>query len=222
MPSPLLLTVIVQLKVPFCATLPLTLSDLVTVKSGATTVVDALAVFPVPPLVEDTLPVVLFFKPSVEPVTVTLKVQVPLGAMLAPLKAIALVAAVVASVPPHCDAEESGTVNPAGSVSLNATPVSVVVVFGFVIVKLNVVVSPRLNDTAPKDLEIEGGATTVTVSEPVLLASLLSVMFPFGSTVAVLARLPAEVGVTANATLNDAPAGNVTAPFNATQSGSRY
>ena len=57
------------------------------------------------------------------------------------------------------------------------------------------------------------GATTVTVSEPVLLASLLSVTFPFGSTVAVFARLPAAVGVTANVTLNDAPAGNVTTPL---------
>ena len=45
------------------------------------------------------------------------------------------------------------------------------------------------------------GATTTTVSEPVLLLSLLSLIFPFGSTVAVFARLPAAVGVTLKLTV---------------------
>jgi len=47
--APLLLVVIVQLKVPFCATLPLTLSVLVTVRSGGTLTV-LLSVFDVTPL----------------------------------------------------------------------------------------------------------------------------------------------------------------------------
>ena len=86
-------------------------------------------------------------------------------------------------------------------------------VFEFVIVNVNVDTLPTEIGSGAKFFEIEGGATTVTVSEPVLLASLLSVTFPFGSTVAVFARLPAAVGVTANVTLNDAPAGNVTTPL---------
>src|SRR5215471_14775200 len=55
-------------------------NDLVMV-GGATTVIEALAVPPapvlVPPLAELTLPVVLFLTPAVEPVTVTVIVQLP-------------------------------------------------------------------------------------------------------------------------------------------------
>ena len=57
------------------------------------------------------------------------------------------------------------------------------------------------------------GARTITVSEPVLLVSLPSTTLLFGSTLAVFARLPADVGVTANVTLKNAPAGSVTAPL---------
>jgi len=57
------------------------------------------------------------------------------------------------------------------------------------------------------------GVRTLTVFEPVLLASSLSGTLLFGSTVAVLARLPATVGVTANVMLNEAAAGRVTAPL---------
>jgi hypothetical protein len=57
------------------------------------------------------------------------------------------------------------------------------------------------------------GATTVTVLEPVLFASLLSATLLFGSTVTVLARLPSAVGVTAKVMLKEALAGRVTAPL---------
>ena len=57
------------------------------------------------------------------------------------------------------------------------------------------------------------GARTVTVSEPVLFVSLPSVTLLLGSTLAVFARLPAAVGETTNVTLNEAPAGSVTAPL---------
>ena len=60
---------------------------------------------------------------------------------------------------------------------------------------------------------VEVGASTVTVSEPVLLVSLPSVTLLFGSTVTVLGRLPAAVGVTATVILNDEPVGRVTAPL---------
>ena len=132
--------------------------------------------------------------------------------MVAPLNEITPVAAVVVNVPPHWGAEESVTVRPAGRVSEKATPVSAVVAFGFVMVKVNVVVLPTARLAAPNDLMV-GDATTVTVSEPVLFVSLISNTFPFGSTVAVLARLPATVGVTAKVTLKEAPTGKVTARF---------
>ena len=196
---------------------PLTAIELgendLTIEGGAITVVEALAVFPVPPLVEVTEPVMLFFVPALEAVTVTLKLHVPPPAIVAPLNEITPVAAVVVKVPPHCVMEESAIVKPEGRVSEKATPVSAVVAFGFVIVKLNVVVPPIVRLDAPNDLLIEGDATTVTVSEPVLLTSLISNTFPFGSTVAVFARLPAEVGVTAKVTLNDEPIGKVTIPL---------
>jgi len=199
---PLFVTVIVQLNVPFRAMLPLTLFVLLTVKSGATTVIEALAVLPVPPFVEVTLPVKLFFTPSPLPVTVTLKVQLPFAAIVPPVKAIVPVTAVVVKlfVPPHTLAVPSTTDKPRGKTSVNATPVKAVAVFGLVIVKLRVVVLPSGTVAAPNDFEIEGGATTVTVSEPMLFASLLSAMFPFGSTVAVFTRLPAETGVTVKLT----------------------
>jgi len=180
------------------------------IEGGATTVVVSLAVLPVPPLVEVTAAVVLFFTPAVDTVTVTLNVQLPFAAMEPPLKEITPVAAVVVNVPPHCAAEESATVKPAGNVSVKATPDSAVAVFGLVIVKLNVVVPFSRMVATPKDLLIEGGATTVTVSEPVLLLSLYSSTFPPGSTVAVFARLPNAVGITRKVTLNEAPTGITT------------
>lgn len=60
---------------------------------------------------------------------------------------------------------------------------------------------------------VEVGATTVTVFELVLFVSLPSVTLLFGSTVTVLARLPAAVGVTVKVMLNEAAAGRVTTPF---------
>lgn len=179
------------------------------IEGGATTVTDALAVFPVPPFVEVTVPVVLFFTPAVAPVTVTLKVQLPLAAIVPPLNAITL-GAVTVRVPPHCAEVELVTVSPVGKVSVNATPVSIVPVFGFVMVKSSVVVPFRGMVAAPKDLLIEGGATTVTVFEPVLFVSLYSSTFPLGSTVAVFTRLPAAVGATENVMLNELLTGRVT------------
>jgi hypothetical protein len=183
---------------------------------GAMTVIDALAEFPVPPFVEVTAPVVLFFAPAVAPVTVALKVQLLLAAIKPPLNTI-VSGAVTVKVPPHCAEVELATVNPAGKVSANATPVRIVPAFGFVIVKLNVVVPFNGIVAAPKDLLIDGGATTVTLFEPVLFASLYSSTFPLGSTVAVFARSPAAVGVTKNVTLNELLIGIVTPPIPAAQ-----
>jgi len=86
-------------------------------------------------------------------------------------------------------------------------------VFGLVITNVSVELTFAAVGLGEKDFAIEGGATTVTTFVLELLVSSSSVMLPFGSTVAVLDKLPAAVGVTANVTLNDAPVGNVTAPF---------
>jgi hypothetical protein len=57
------------------------------------------------------------------------------------------------------------------------------------------------------------GVRTFTVSEPVLLVSLLSATLLSGSTVAVLGRLPPDVDATLNVMLNEAPAGRDTEPL---------
>src|SRR5262249_49575723 len=51
------------------------------------------------------------------------KLQLPPDARLPPLNAIVRVAAVVVSVPPHCEVDESVTDKPDGRTSLKATPV---------------------------------------------------------------------------------------------------
>lgn len=186
-------------------------NDLV-IEGGATTLVDALPVFPAPPFVEVTEPVTLFLAPAAEAVTVTLNVQVLAPAMVAPLNEITPVAAVVVSVPPHWAIEEVATVRPAGRASEKATPLSAVIGFGFVMVKLNVVVLPKIILAAPNALLMVGEATTATVSNPLLLASLISNTLPLRSTIAVFASVPGAVGVTAKVTLKEAPTGRVTAP----------
>ena len=54
--------------------------------------------------------------------------------------------------------------SPAGSVSVKFTPVKGVLAFGFVMVKLSVVVPFKGMVAAPNDLPIDGGATTVRVA----------------------------------------------------------
>jgi hypothetical protein len=116
--------------------------DLLIVGGPMTFSVAVLLVVPVPPLVELTAPVVLFFAPPLVPVTVTLNWQGVATATEAPLKLITPVALVVVSVPLQVGKLESATVNPAGSVSLKATPVSVVAGFGLVIVNVSCEVLP--------------------------------------------------------------------------------
>ena len=134
------------------------------VRSGARTVIDALAVPPVPPSVEVTWPVVLFFTPSVVPVTSIEKVHELLAAMLAPDRLTTPVACVAVIVPPpHEPVRLFGvaTINPAGKVSLNPTPVSAVVLL-FWMVKVSEVEAFTAMLAAPKALMITGGPTTVT------------------------------------------------------------
>jgi hypothetical protein len=103
------------------------------IDGGASTLTLAEAVPPVPPSVEVTLPVVLFCSPAAIPVTLIEKVQEPLAAIDPPDKLITFVPAVAVIVPPQVPVCPFGVemINPAGSVSLNATPVSAVVVLLF-------------------------------------------------------------------------------------------
>src|SRR5262249_3503053 len=86
----------------------------------------------------------------------------------APFSAIVLLPVIV-SVPPHWDDVPLTAVRPAGSVSVNPTPVSPTVVFGFVIVNDSVVVWLSGTVAPPKDFAIIGAASTVRVA--VLLAA---------------------------------------------------
>src|SRR5262249_59878086 len=90
---------------------------------GVPTVGFGVAVLPVPPLVEVTLPVVLVYWPAAAPVTVTLNWHWPLAAIVAPVSEMP-VGAVVVTVPPQIVAEALATVRPVGSVSVKLTPVS--------------------------------------------------------------------------------------------------
>jgi hypothetical protein len=128
---------------------------------GLATVRFAVAVFPVPPLVELTFPVVFVYWPEVAPVTVTLNWQVPFTAMLAPTSAM-FPGAVVVNVPPHTVDVELPTVRPVGNTSVNATPASgTVLAAGLVIVKVSEVAAFNGMLVGLNALAIEGGATTV-------------------------------------------------------------
>jgi hypothetical protein len=104
------------------------------IEGGATTLIEAEAVPPVPPSVDVTLPVVLFCVPATAPVTFTEKVHEVLAARAAPVKLITLVPAVAVIVPaPQVPAWPFGfaITSPAGKVSLKPTPerASVVLLF---------------------------------------------------------------------------------------------
>jgi hypothetical protein len=141
------------------------------IDGGATTLIEAEAVPPVPPSVEVTLPVVLFCVPAAIPVTFTEKVQEPLAAIVPPLRLITFVPAVAVIVPaPHVPVRPFGVeiTRPAGSVSLKATPVSATVVLGLVMVKLSEVDPFSGMLAAPKAFVMVGGPTTVIEALEVL------------------------------------------------------
>jgi hypothetical protein len=161
-------------------------------------------------------PLVVFgLTPTVLEVTTTVTVQLPLAGMVNPLSVNAVAAfaklfpLAPTQVPPALCAP---LIAMFASVSVKLAPVKALA-FGFVNVKVIVEVPPLWIVPVPNAFAIVGAPNTVTVFEPVLFASLLSVILLLGSTVAVFGRLPAEVGVTAKVTLNDAFAGIVTAPF---------
>ena len=141
------------------------------IEGGATTLMLAEAVPPVPPSVEVTLPVVLFCVPAAIPVTFTENVHDVLAARLAPVRLITFVACVAVMVPPpQVPVRPFGVeiTRPAGSVSLKPTAVSVLVVLLFWIVKVRLVEPFSGMLAAPNDLIMTGGATTVSEALDVL------------------------------------------------------
>ena len=111
----------------------------------ALTVSVALAVLPVPPLVEVTAEVVLVLSPGLVPVTLIENAQEAPAARVAPVR-LTLVPPTAAEMvpPPHEPVRPLGvaTKSPAGNVSVNATPLSAVEALGLVMVKDSEVVAP--------------------------------------------------------------------------------
>src|SRR5271157_5631146 len=104
------------------------------VKVPLLTVTAAVAVPAAPVWAEIRLPVVLVWSPAATPVTFKWKLQEAFVARLAPDKLITPVTGVaVITPPPQLPARPLGAAitRPAGSVSLNPTPVSPMFGFGF-------------------------------------------------------------------------------------------
>jgi hypothetical protein len=136
---------------------------------GAVTVRLAFEVFPVPPSVEVTC-TLLFFTPAVAPCTFNETVQEALAARVPPDRLAAPAPATAVAVPPHVLLRPGvdATANPAGKVSVNATFVRATLVFGFVMLKVNVVVPFRETLAAPNAFVIAGALATVRFAEAVL------------------------------------------------------
>lgn len=136
---------------------------------GETTLRTALAVVPVPSLVEVTAPVVFEALPAVELVTLTDTAQLTLGPEIEPpLNVMELV--VFVNDPPQVLVRFGvpATVIPVGKVSVTPIPfIAPESADGSVMVKVSVEVPPVAIDVGVKLLTIVGGAATVKVAEAV-------------------------------------------------------
>ena len=121
----------------------------------------ALAAFPVPPSVEATAVVVLRKLPAAEASTLTLKVQVALGASVAPDRLTTPDPAVALIVPPpHPPDNPLGvaTSSPTGNVSVKPIPDRARAGLGFVRMKFRRVTWDAIMAVCAKNLEIDGGS----------------------------------------------------------------
>ena len=143
-------------------------------RNGATTVREALAVFPLPPLLElvedESLKT-----PTVVAVTVTATVQLAPAASVAPLNVTELDPAVPVAVPPQVDENPLGVAmtSPAGSVSENATPVRSAPP-GLLSVTVSEVEVLMPIVELPKAIVMAGGAVIEATSEAELLEEFVS------------------------------------------------
>jgi hypothetical protein len=169
-----LVMVKLKLVVPFSGMLAAPKALLIV--GAATTVrLAVLLAAPVPPSVELTAPVVLSFVPAVVPVTSTENVHdepaagdavsVPPDRLILPLPATA----VIVPLPQEpVTLGVAATTRPEGRLSVNATPLRAMKVFGLVMVKLTEVVPFSGMLAAPNALLMVGGAATVKLAEAVL------------------------------------------------------
>jgi len=158
--------------------------------------VAALLVAPVPPLVELTAPVVLTLFPEVVGVTFTVTAHELLAEIVPPVRLIEVLPAVAVNVPPLHVLVAPGvaaTCKPDGKLSVTATPLKAVPVFGLVMVKVRVEVPLTATLVGEKALVMLGGATTVSVA--VLLVAPVPPLVELTAPV-VLDLLPAVVPVT--------------------------
>ena len=131
---------------------------------GEITLSVADAAVPFPPSVEVTGPLVLFFTPSVTARMFTLNVQDAPAGSVAPVRLTVPEPAVAVMVPPpHEPLRPFGvaTIRPDGSVSVKPTPLNDAAAFGFVMVKLRLVLPFGGIVAAPKVLVIVGAKTRV-------------------------------------------------------------
>jgi hypothetical protein len=138
---------------------------------GATTVTLALAVLPVPALAEVTV-TLLLLAPAAAPVTFSTMVQEPETGSVAPDREMEEVPADAMIVPPpQLPLSPLGDAisNPAGKLSVKATPVRAIAFgAGFVSVNVSEVAPFRGTLTPPKALLIVGGLATVSAPEAAL------------------------------------------------------
>jgi hypothetical protein len=136
---------------------------------GPSTVTDAFEVFPAPTVVELTV-TLLFFTPLAAPVTFTLKVQDALAANVAPARlTLPDPAKAVIVPPPQVPVNPFGvaTAKPAGSESVNATPVNVDVEFGLFTANVSEVEPFSATLAAPNVFAIDGGDATEMFADAV-------------------------------------------------------
>ena len=150
------------------------------ITGGAKVAMTAVAVLPVSALgpVALTAPLTLVYAPTANTVMSTFTVQVPPAAMLPAENASVTAAAAGANVGvPHPTVLTAGvaatriTPGLVGKVSLKATPVSAVVGFGLVMVKVNVDVAPTAIGAGEKSLAMPGATTLLTTRGAVLLTA---------------------------------------------------
>jgi hypothetical protein len=168
----------------------------------------AVAALPVPPLVELIVPVVLVTGPRAVAVTFTETTQEELAATVAAVSETLPDPAAAVTTPPQELANPFGvaTTIPAGSASVNATPVRpTVFATGFVIVNVNEVDALNEMLAAPNTFAIEGAATTATLADAVPpVPPCVEVTAPV-----VLFCAPAAIPVTFTVKLQDALAASV-------------
>ena len=136
---------------------------------GPSTVTDAFEVLPAPAVADVTV-TLLFFTPPAVPVTFTLKLHDALAANVAPERlTLPDPAEAVIAPPPQVPANPFGvaTTKPAGSESVNATPVNVDVEFGLFTANVSEVEPFSATLAAPNVFVIDGGDATEMFADAV-------------------------------------------------------